>query len=81
MTEMTNKPLSIAEAKKNLELALEAVEPANIVRAYPLKSVGAAAAAGALLSFLSGRSLFRFAFPAAELLELAARLFAGGESE
>lgn len=52
-----NRELTIAEAKENFAAAMDQIAPLTLIREFPLKSMGVAAAAGAAAYFSGRRSL------------------------
>lgn len=69
-----SKKISVPEAKKNFEEAVDALSPAVFIKKYPIESATAAAAAGAAAAF-SGRRALRSLLTAADILGLLAKFF------
>ncbi len=76
MKPQTSKQMTAEEAKKNFAAAMEKLDPAVIIREYPLKSVGTAAAAGAA-AYLSGRRALKLMMPAAGIAEFLLKRYCG----
>lgn len=77
-----SRKMSVSEAKKNFEEAVDALSPAVFIKKHPIESATAAAAAGAAAAF-SGRLALRSLLTTADILGLLAKFFivtAGSEA-